>query len=303
MELDPRGFDEDWAAALADARVTRASLGVQTFDPAIQALIGRVQPHEHIRRTVELLRQAGVDSLNFDLMYGLPGQDAASLSATLDAALALAPDRLAVFGYAHVPQLIPRQRRIDQSRLPGPEQRFRQAADAYDMLRRRGYQAVGFDHFARPEDPLAIAAAHGRLRRNFQGFTDDGASCLLGLGASAISGFPDRLLQNEKNTGRWHLAVAAGRFPVERGIYRTPGDQARGHVIEQILTRGSADLAPLLERTCFRAPLLDFERRGLLTWEGSRIVLAEAALPYARAIAARIDAYRDQSTGRFSNAI
>lgn len=303
VELDPRGFDEGWASTLADAGVRRASLGVQTFDPAIQAAIGRVQPHEHIGRTVELLRQAGIDSLNFDLMYGLPGQDVASLAGTLEAALAFAPDRLAVFGYAHVPQLIPRQRRIDASRLPGPEQRFQQAAYAYELLLGRDYRAVGFDHFARAEDPLALASAEGRLRRNFQGFTDDAADYVLGLGSSAISALPDRLLQNEKNTGRWHLAVGAGRLPVERGSYRSPDDQARGLIIEQILTRGSADLMPLLDRACYRAPLLDFERRGLLAWEGARIVLTDGALPYARAVAARIDAYRDQSTGRFSNAI
>ncbi|MGT2516137.1 oxygen-independent coproporphyrinogen III oxidase (plasmid) [Sphingomonas panni] len=303
VELDPRGFDEGWASTLADAGVRRASLGVQTFDPAIQAAIGRVQPHEHIGRTVELLRQAGIDSLNFDLMYGLPGQDVASLAGTLEAALAFAPDRLAVFGYAHVPQLIPRQRRIDASRLPGPEQRFQQAAYAYELLLGRDYRAVGFDHFARAEDPLALASAEGRLRRNFQAFTDDAADYVLGLGSSAISALPDRLLQNEKNTGRWHLAVGAGRLPVERGSYRSPDDQARGLIIEQILTRGSADLTPLLDRACYRAPLLDFERRGLLAWEGARIVLTDGALPYARAVAARIDAYRDQSTGRFSNAI
>lgn len=162
---------------------------------------------------------------------------------------------------------------------------------------------MGFDHFARAEDPLALASAEGRLRRNFQGFTDDAADYVLGLGSSAISALPDRLLQNEKNTGRWHLAVGAGRLPVERGSYRSPDDQARGLIIEQILTRGSADLTPLLDRACYRAPLLDFERRGLLAWEGARIVLTDGALPYARAVAARIDAYREQSTGRFSNAI
>ena len=162
---------------------------------------------------------------------------------------------------------------------------------------------MGFDHFARPVDPLALAAREGRLRRNFQGFTDDAAPYVLGLGASAISALPDRLLQNEKNTGRWHLAVEAGRLSVERGSYRSPDDQVRGLIIEQILTGGPADLTPLLDRACYRASLLDFERRGLLAWEGPRIVLSDEARPYARAIAARIDAYREQSTGRFSNAI
>lgn len=303
VELDPRGFDRNWAAALADAKVQRASLGVQTFDTTVQKLIGRVQPHAHIARTVELLRQAGIESLNFDLMYGLPSQDSAVLLETLEAAVSLAPDRLAVFGYAHVPQLIPRQRRIDQTRLPGSAERFHQAADAHAFLVAKGFQPVGFDHFARPDDPLAVAGRRGQLRRNFQGFTDDTASCLLGVGASAISGFPDRLVQNEKNTGKWHLAISAGRFPVERGIYRSPGDRVRGRAIEQLLCEGKVDLASVLDQTCLRAPLLDFEQRGLLAWHGSTIVLADDALPYARAIAARIDAYRDQSAGRFSNAV
>lgn len=303
VELDPRGFDEDWAAVLATAQVERASLGVQTFDPAIQARIGRVQPAELIEGAVHLLRTAGVTSLNFDLMYGLPGQTAADLEASLAAALALAPDRLAVFGYAHVPQLLPRQRRIDANQLPSARDRFDQAELAYRLPTGEGYQPIGFDHFAVPADPLARAARDGGLHRNFQGFTDDRASCLLGLGTSAISSFPDRLLQNEKNTGRWHLALGAGRFATHRGALRTAEDRARGMIIEHILTRGTADLSPLTGRSCVRALLLDFEARGLLHWRGELIVLAEAALPYARAIAARLDQYRGESIGRFSQAV
>ncbi|MCP8893038.1 oxygen-independent coproporphyrinogen III oxidase [Sphingomonas faeni] len=303
VELDPRGFDEKWAAALATAQVERASLGVQTFDPAIQARIGRVQPAELIERTVSLLRTASITSLNFDLMYGLPGQTGRELEASLAAALALAPDRLAVFGYAHVPQILPRQRRIDASQLPSARDRFDQAALAHRVLTGKGYQPVGFDHFATPADPLASAARNGTLRRNFQGFTDDRATCLLGLGASAISSFPDRLLQNEKNTGRWHLALGAGRFATHRGVLRTPEDRARGTIVEDILTHGAADLSPLTGRSCVRALLLDFEARGLLRWRGESIVLAEGGLPYARAIAARLDQYRGESIGRFSHAV
>ncbi|MBO9713294.1 oxygen-independent coproporphyrinogen III oxidase [Sphingomonas sp.] len=296
VEVDPRGFDADWAKALADTGASRVSLGVQTLDPTIQAAIGRVQPEDDIRRTVELLRGAGVDSVNFDLMYGLPGQSDASLAATLDTALAMEPDRLAVFGYAHVPQLIARQRRIDASALPDAGARFAQAVLAHRFLTGAGYRAIGFDHFALPEDALA----QGRLRRNFQGFTEDPAEALIGLGASAISAFPDRLLQNEKNTGRYHLAIGSGRFATARGLHRTAEDRRRGRAIEAILCQGSADLAGL---GCVRARLMPFETRGLIAWQGTRVTLAEGALPYARAIAATLDAYRGESAARFSHAV
>ena len=303
VEVDPRGFDEDWAAVLADTGASRVSLGVQTFDPAIQAAIGRVQPEDDIRRTVALLRGARVASINFDLMYGLPAQTDASLRATLDTALAMKPDRLAVFGYAHVPQLIPRQRRIDATALPDAAARFRQAALAHEVLTRAGHAAIGFDHFARPGDALARAAAHGTLRRNFQGFTEDPATTLIGLGASAISEFSDRLLQNEKNTGRYHLAIGAGRFATARGRRRTGEDMVRGRAIETILTQGQADLSDMLGLGCARARLLPFEARGLVAWRGARLVLADEARPYARTIAATLDAYRDHGPARFSSAV
>ncbi|UYY57109.1 oxygen-independent coproporphyrinogen III oxidase [Sphingomonas sp. S2-65] len=303
VEIDPRGFDADWATALADTGVTRASLGVQTFDPALQAAIGRIQPAEQILRTTELLRRAGVSSINFDLMYGLPGQSAAMLEQTLAEARALAPERLAVFGYAHVPQLIARQRRIDATALPGPAERFEQAALAYETLTGTGYRAVGFDHFAVPGDALALAAEAGTLRRNFQGFTEDQASILLGLGASAISEFPDRLLQNEKNTGRYGLAIEHQGFATARGVHRTAEDRRRGHAIVGILTAGHAELGAVAGLDAVRLRLEPFEAAGLVGWQGTRLQLGDGALPYARAIAATLDDYRQHGPGRFSNAV
>ncbi|WP_294444435.1 oxygen-independent coproporphyrinogen III oxidase [uncultured Sphingomonas sp.] len=303
VELDPRGFDAAWADALGKARVTRASLGVQTFDPALQAAIGRIQPTEDIARTTDWLRGAGVSSINFDLMYGLPGQDEAILAATLDTAIALAPDRLSVFGYAHVPHLIPRQRQIDARALPDVRARFNQAWQAHHRLTGAGYQPIGFDHFALPDDDLARAAAAGRLKRNFQGFTEDQAEVLLGVGASAISQFPDRLLQNAKNAGRWHAALAAGRFATDRGLRRTAQDRVRARAIEAILCQGSADLADVPERGLIAGRLAPFEQLDLLAWHGTRVVLAPDALPYARAIAAALDSYRGEDMARFSNAV
>ncbi|AQR75625.1 oxygen-independent coproporphyrinogen III oxidase [Sphingomonas sp. LM7] len=302
VEIDPRGFDAEWAAVLEATGTTRVSLGVQTFDPAIQSRIGRVQPVEDIERTVALLRGAGVTSINFDLMYGLPGQDEASLAATLETALAMAPDRLAVFGYAHVPHIIPRQRRIDATALPDAAARFAQAAQAHGVLTGAGYRAIGFDHFARPGDALAQAAEAGTLRRNFQGFTEDQAEILIGLGASSISAFPDRLLQNEKNTGRYHLAIGAGRFATSRGLLRTAEDRVRGRAITATLTAGSADLSDIPGFEEVRERLAPFEAAGLIGWAGRRVTLGGDALPYARGIASALDCYRQQGH-RFSSAV
>ena len=303
VEVDPRNLDSEWAAMLDATGVTRASLGVQTLAPAIQAAIGRVQPLAVIERSVRLLRDAGITSLNFDLMYGLPGQRDDDLAETLAQSIALGPDRLAVFGYAHVPHLIPRQHRIDGSALPDVAERFAQAALAHDRLTGAGYAAIGFDHFAKPGDPLAVAAATGRLRRNFQGFTDDPSNVTIGLGISAISVFPDRLLQNDKHSGRYHLAVGNGRFASYRGCRRTIADLMRAWIIEAILAGGCADTGLLGADRTIRLRLAPFEAAGLLRWQGSRLDLAPGAMPYARSIAAAFDDYRDASPVQLSRAV
>lgn len=303
VEIDPRGFDGPWVRALEDVGASRVSLGVQTLDPAIQAAIGRVQPLADIRLAVERLRGAGIGSINFDLMYGLPGQDEASLATTLAQALALDPDRLAVFGYAHVPHIIPRQRRIAASCLPDAAQRLRHAALAQEMVVAAGYRTIGFDHFARPTDALAQVAAEGRLRRNFQGFTEDDAETLIGLGASAISQFPDRLLQNEKNTGRWHMAISGGRLATARGVIRTLEDRVRGRAIEKLLCSGRAALSGWPDRSSIRERLAPFESRGLLHWHGDTVEMAIGAEPYWRVVAATLDAYRGDAAHRFSSAV
>lgn len=302
VEIDPRGFDRNWAGALAAASVAQASLGVQTFDPAIQRAIGRIQDHALVADTAALLREAGVTSLNFDLMYGLPGQDLAALDATLRETAALGADRIALFGYAHVPHLIPRQRRIDASALPALEARFRQAEFGHGWLTGRGYEAVGFDHFATPADPLAVAAREKRLRRNFQGFTDDNAQVTIGLGASAISRFPNLLVQNAKNAGRYRMQALAGRLTAERGVARGWEDRRRGGIIEAILCRGEAELGAL-GTLDLRARLAPFQAHGLIRWAGSRLILMPEALPYARTIAAAFDSFRQPEGDRFSNAV
>jgi oxygen-independent coproporphyrinogen-3 oxidase len=302
VELDPRTLDQHWTAALAGVGVTRASLGVQTFDPVIQAGIGRVQPAELIERCTAWLREAGITSLNFDLMYGLPGQDESTLEATLDAAVALAPDRIALFGYAHVPHLIPRQRQIDAAALPGTLSRFRMTALGRAQLLGAGYTAIGFDHFALPGDPLAQAMCAGRLHRNFQGFTDDAAPALIGLGASAISSFPDLLVQNEKNGGRYRMMLSQDRFPISLGVRRDAEDQRRGAIIEQLLCHGRAELGPHLDaEVATRLQPLIAQR--LAEIDGTSLIVTELGQPYSRVIAAAFDPYRQQSPRRFSSAV
>ena len=302
VELDPRTLDQAWAKALGGVGVSRASLGVQTFDAATQEAIGRVQPQALIAQCTDLLRGAGISSINFDLMYGLPGQDNDVLVQTLTEAHALGADRIALFGYAHVPHLIPRQRRIDAGRLPDQAERFAMAALGHEWLTGRGFIPVGFDHFARADDPLAKAAAAGQLHRNFQGFTDDDAGVLIGLGASSISSFPDLLVQNEKNAGRYRMMLSQDRLPASRGVRRSRSDQERGRIIEHLLCAGAASVgSELLEAAWPR--LETFVDRGLAEIRDNTLLIPPNALPYARSIAALFDPYRTDAAKRFSNAV
>lgn len=303
VEIDPRGFDEDFAAALAEAKIQRASLGVQTFSSQVQAKIGRAQSCETIAKAVDLLRLAGVTSLNFDLMYGLPSQEASDLLDSLAISQTMGADRLAVFGYAHVPHLIPRQRKIDADELPGPEARFHQARVAHEALVASDWLPVGFDHFAKAHDPLAVALKEQRVRRNFQGFTDDPCDTLIGLGASAISRLPGLLVQNERNTGRYSTIVGGGQLATMRGIAMPAAECLRARLIEQLLCQGSAEIGELNDRLSVRFRLREFEYARLIHWSGWRLELLSDSLPYARTIAAALDPWRSTSVVQFSNAV
>ncbi len=302
IELDPRTLEPCWGDVLSGVGVSHASLGVQTFAPQLQEAIGRVQPAEMIEGATALLREAGVTSLNFDLMYGLPRQTQEDLIDAIDRTAALGANRVALFGYAHVPHLIPRQKRIAAIGLPGQEERFAMAALGFRKLTGLGYFPVGFDHFALPGDPLAQAALSGHLHRNFQGFTDDNAPVLIGLGASAISSFPKLLIQNEKNAGRYRMRLSQGTLPHVAGILRSQDDRARAKVIEALLCQGRATL-PARMLTGVLPRLKPYFAHNLCWFEGETLVLAAEALPYARSIAAELDPYRLHSSRRFSSAV
>ncbi|MFC0683598.1 oxygen-independent coproporphyrinogen III oxidase [Novosphingobium clariflavum] len=302
IELDPRTLTPEWAEVIASVGISRASMGVQTFAPALQTAIGRVQPAAMIETGTAMLRSAGVGSINFDLMYGLPGQTLADLRDSLERTVALGADRIALFGYAHVPHLIARQRKIDAADLPDAQARFAMAAFGYLFLVEAGYVPIGFDHFAKPGDAIAQAALSGRLHRNFQGFTEDQAPVLVGLGASAISSFPGLLVQNEKNTGRYRMMLSQDRLSADRGILRGAEDRRRGKVIEDLLCRGRAHIDQDLRREAW--PMLaPYFAAGLCEGDGDDLVIAPDGLPYARSIAARFDPYRRDSLRRFSSAV
>lgn len=288
---DPRTFTAEWAKAIGRVGIDRASLGVQSFAPHCQQAIGRIQPESLIERSVSLLRDNGVSSLNFDLMYGLPDQSREDLHDSLERSLSLGPDRIALFGYAHVPHLIPRQRVIDGNALPGPADRFAMASLGHELLACYGYRAIGFDHFAKPGDPLAQAAATGKLRRNFQGFTDDQSFTLIGLGSSAVSSFANLLVQNEKNSGRYRMLASQGRLTTSVGVSRSTDDQLRGRLIENLLCHGLTAIPRSMSRFVSET-LKPFIDRQLVSFDGDQLLIRSEGLPYTRTIAASFDSYR-----------
>ena len=242
VEVDPRNLTPQLAAAFGRARVNRASLGVQSFDPKVQAAINRVQSFETTAAAVRTLRARGIPAINFDLIYGLPFQSVRSCLDTVEQALNLQPDRFAVFGYAH-PLFKPHQRRIDEASLPGPAERHEQSDAIARALTARGYHQIGLDHFALPGDSLAVAAENGTLRRNFQGYTTDSCRALIALGASAIARLPKGSVQNATRIPDYERRVAAGSLATVRGYELTADDRRRASIIEQLMCDNRADVS------------------------------------------------------------
>ncbi|PWS34844.1 oxygen-independent coproporphyrinogen III oxidase [Falsiroseomonas bella] len=305
VELDPRTLEDDVVALLGRVGFNRASLGVQDMDPEVQKLAGRIQPREMVESAVTRLRGAGIHAINFDLMYGLPGQDSAHVAASARFAAEMGADRVAVFGYAHVPWMKPAQKAIQEALLPDTFARMEQAETAERTLLEAGYVAIGLDHFARPEDPMAVAQRAGVLRRNFQGYTTDRAPVLLGLGASAIGALPQGYAQNNPDERGWLAAVEGGRLPVARGLALTEDDRIRRSIIEQVMCDLTLDLAtvpaPVWESAEPRlAPLL---RDGLARLEAGRLSVTEAGRRFVRHVAACFDARLGASQARHSRAV
>ncbi|MCI4664203.1 MAG: oxygen-independent coproporphyrinogen III oxidase [Neomegalonema sp.] len=311
IEGDPRTMTAAMIERIGALGFTRASFGVQEFDPQVQKAINRVQPPEMVAECVAQLRAAGVSGVNFDLIYGLPHQTAAKLARTVALCAEIRPDRVALFGYAHVPWMAKKQRLIDEAALPGAAARLEQAETAAAAFRAVGYEPVGLDHFALAEDPLAAAARSGRLRRNFQGYTVDAAEALIGLGATSIGRTPSGYLQNIAETGAWARAVAAGVLPVGKGVAFDGEDRLRGWAIEQVMCFGAVDLGEAAARfgaapdwwRLEREKLDELAADGLIEIDGDQVRTTEAGRPLVRVVAACFDQYLARAAARHSAAV
>ena len=245
VEIDPTEAATDLLDVLLAHGMTRASIGVQDFAPQVQEAIGRAQSLAQTERVAAYLRDGGVGSLNLDLLYGLPRQTPETFAATLESVATIAPDRLALYGYAHVPWVSKRQVMIREADLPDPRARFRLSEQARLRLSKAGYVPVGIDHFALPHDALATAARRGVLRRNFQGYTDDEAPVLIGLGASAISRFPQGYVQNAAATSAYQARIAAGSLAGDKGYAMTAQDALAARMIEDLMCHYALDIDAL----------------------------------------------------------
>ena len=294
IEIDPRHFTRDDAEALGRNGFTRASTGVQSFDPAVQAAINRRQPFELVEAAFTRLREAGVTEINADLLYGLPKQTVESARASAEAAAALEPSRLAVFGYAHVPHMMSHQRLIKDAHLPGPEMRIDQADEMERALLGCGYRAIGIDHYALPDDPMTKALEAGGLNRNFQGYTTDHARTLIGLGASAIGGGPSGYVQNITDVRAWSQAVRAGVLPTVKGVAVSAEDAMRRAIIEQVMTYLMVDVDAVAASHGLPAPQADtteLEAAGIVHRDQAQLLVNPAFKPLARLVAAVFDGY------------
>ena len=277
------------------AGVNRVSIGVQDFNPAVQAAINRTQTFETTRDAVERLRARGIEALNVDLVYGLPHQTGDSVAETLRQVLALRPERIAIFGYAHLPARLKHQRMIADDTLPGAIERFDQSNRLAELLLQEGFVRVGLDHFALPSDSLASQP----VSRNFQGYTTDGAETLLGFGASAIGRLPQGYVQNAVPVADYARMIKEHGLATARGVALTDDDRIRGFVIERLMCDLQLPAAELARRFgAAAAPLLE-EAEALVNADTDRLVertadgfrVTDRGRPFVRTIASRFDSY------------
>lgn len=297
MELDPRLITKAQAKTLGLTGVTRVSLGVQDFNPEVQAAIGREQPYELVATANDLLREQGVRNINFDLMYGLPLQSPASVAQTARQAAALKPDRIALFSYAHVPQAKKHQKALEQFILPGPHAALAMERAARTALVEAGYIQIGMDHFALPHDSLAKAQEEGALRRNFQGYTNDPSSTLLGLGASSIGKLPSAYFQNTRDIDAYQRKIGERDFATQRGLVLSGEDKLRAAIIEKLMCELSVNIETVCREHNYSLSALGaeiealepYEKAGLIRREGNRITLTTPYRMAVRVIASVFD--------------
>jgi len=306
IELDPRTINAKMAKVLAAIGVNRASLGVQDVNSQVQQEIGRIQPVDDVRQAVNHLREIGIKRLNFDLIYGLPRQTLETLAETCQLVGSLEPDRIACYGYAHLPSRRANQRLIKTQLLPDSIARFEQAALVGACFENQGYVGIGIDHYAKRHDPMAHALTERRLHRNFQGYTDDNCAILIGFGASSISEFAGGYAQTVADIGQYKKAIGCGKMATVRGIHIDDQDRRRAMIIEDLMCYFEVDLnahggyahfAAELERL---QPIID---DGIAQEKDGVISMTEVGRPFVRTVAALFDRYRIENEAQFSVAV
>jgi oxygen-independent coproporphyrinogen-3 oxidase len=307
LEVDPRRVEPGTMEFLASLGFNRVSIGAQDFEPAVQHAVHRIQSEDVTRAAIDAARRSGYRSVNVDLIYGLPKQTLDSFDRTLDKVIALDPDRIALYSYAHLPQVFKPQRRIAVAELPSPESKLQIMTLAIGRLTREGYVYIGMDHFARPRDDLAVAQRQGRLQRNFQGYSTHAESDMLGLGVSAIGRVGPTYYQNHKRLDDYTAALDQGRLPVARGIELTPDDLVRRAVIQSLscnfrVSIESIELAYLVDFDAYfcseLADLRRLEKEGLVDLSPEWIVVTPRGRLLVRSICMVFDRYLRERQAR-----
>ena len=311
VEADPRTLSTDIVAAFSGSGISRVSLGVQDFNPEVQALINRIQSEEMVSQSVKLLKDHDIRAINFDLMYGLPGQTVETVRQSALTAAQMMPDRIAVFGYAHVPWFKKHQQVIRTEMLPDIEQRMKQADTIARTLQESGYIRIGFDHFAQPTDDLSIAQKQGSLRRNFQGYTTDNAETLIGFGASSISTLPQGYCQNNPHLGQYISRLDDSDFATVRGLALSDEDRLRRAAINALMCDFMLDMKKFCKANGRDPDTLDnslpalaaLERDGLVQVRDRVITVTLQGRRFIRNIAACFDQYLQQDNQKHSLAV
>ena len=314
VEVDPRTVDDKRLAVLAELGFNRLSFGVQDFDPAVQKAVHRIQPAEQVFQLVETSRRLGFESVNVDLIYGLPLQTPESFDRTLAQINALRPDRIALYAYAHLPERFKPQRRIHAEELPSGGQKVAMLARSLDALTQAGYVYIGMDHFALPGDALAVAKRQGRLHRNFQGYSTQADCDLIALGVSSIGRIGSTYSQNAKTMEEYCDLLDQGHFPVVRGLALTRDDLIRRSVIMALMCQGhlqyeSINLAWLVDfKTLFAQELIqlqEMQAQGLVQLSETGIQVTAMGWFFVRGVAMVFDRYlqADRHRTRFSKII
>ncbi len=315
LEVDPRTIDPSGIRELKEMGFNRISVGIQDLDPAVQKAVNRIHDTAQVGSILGAARGVGFDSISVDLIYGLPMQTTAGFSKTIDRVISMQPDRISLFNYAHLPHIFKAQRQLDDSLLPTPSTKLAIFRNTLSRLMDAGYEFIGMDHFAKPNDSLVKAKKNGTMVRNFQGYSTHGGLDLVSFGPSAISQVGDSFSQNHRKLEDWAISLTEGRLPVARGLTRTTDDRLRADVIERIMCGGALDFHAIERdyQLTFRRYFADELERlgslasdGLIEWTDKGFAVTRNGLLFLRAIAKNFDAYltpNGQTQGRFSRIV